>query len=124
MAAPIRLWADIRPALLKLIIVRGLSVGDISDATGVPRSTVNDVVSGNTDPQWGTVAKILSAVGVDLAWVHKLGGKSCRTTKGRETTKATPKTSPTDARKRRKVSPKPFASNSSNGSKTSGGSKS
>jgi transcriptional regulator with XRE-family HTH domain len=62
-ARPIDAGAALRAARR----VRHLSQRELADTARVPRSTVERIEAGGCDPRIGTVARILAAVGVELA---------------------------------------------------------
>jgi transcriptional regulator with XRE-family HTH domain len=67
-ARPIDVPATLRAARRH----RRLSQRELAEIAGVPRSTVDRIESGDSDPRVGTFAKLLAAIGVEL--VPCIGG--------------------------------------------------
>jgi transcriptional regulator with XRE-family HTH domain len=43
------------------------SYRDLAEISTISRATINRMMTGSTVPRWGTVAKVLTALGADLA---------------------------------------------------------
>lgn len=70
-------WKTVSEAVAAVVRERGVTTVQLAAWTGLSRSTVQGAVGGNSDAQWGTAVKILDALGLDLCWVHQLGGSPC-----------------------------------------------
>jgi len=72
------LWVELRTLIAERMTAQGLSLGMMSERTGLLRSTIQGAVRGEADVQWNTAVKLIAAVGLSLAAVAKNGRKGKR----------------------------------------------
>lgn len=52
---------------------KGMSDADLSRKSGIKHTTLRDVLTGASDPRWGTLSALLAGLGRDLRWLHGQG---------------------------------------------------
>lgn len=66
---PIPTWRDLIPRVRRVMERGEITNYRLAQMAGVRPSTIDSALSGAVDSHWGTVTRILSALGLSLRWV-------------------------------------------------------